>query len=251
MNQRFLYLSLATLLVVVVAVNFALYQYQYLHMLQNPQESNYDVLYQISTMENLLEGGYDGNITYDELKKHGDFGLGTFDGLNGEMVGFDGVFYQIKVDGAAYPVEGSMKTPFAVVTFFEVDSTILLVDEPLNYTQLEQYLDDLRPREDMIYAFEIEGVFEYVKTRSVPKQEKPYPPLSEAIKNQTVFEFYSVSGTIVGFWFPEYMEGINVHGYHFHFITEDKMSGGHLLECQLENVSIQLDYTDEFNLLLP
>ncbi|MCP8305473.1 MAG: acetolactate decarboxylase, partial [archaeon] len=190
------------------------------------------------------------NMTYGELKKHGDCGLGTFNGLDGEMIGLDGRFYQVKDDGIAYPVDDSIKTPFALVTFFEVDNTIFL-DESLNYTQLEQYLDGLLPREDIIYAFEIEGTFEYIKTRSVPKQDKPYPPFSEVVKNQTIFEFHDVTGTIVGFWFPDYMEGVNALGYHFHFITEDRMAGGHLLDCQLQNVMIEIDYTYEFYMILP
>jgi acetolactate decarboxylase len=211
---------------------------------------NRDVLYQTSTIDALLEGVYQGDITFSELKKHGDFGLGTFDSLDGEMIGLDGTFYQIKVDGVAYPVDDAMKTPFAMITFFEADKTVLQ-DKPLNYKQLVEYLDDLLPTKNIFYAIKIKGVFSYIKTRSVPRQNKPYPLLVDALKNRTVFDLYNVKGTIVGFRLPDYMKGLNVPGYHFHFITENRKAGGHLLDCEIQSSSIEIDYTDRFYMVLP
>jgi len=98
------------------------------------QQMNKDLLFQTSTIDALLEGVYDGDITFGELKKYGDFGLGTFNGLDGEMLELDGRAYQIKTDGVAYAVNDSMKTPFAVVTFFEPDETIFL-NRTMNQTQ--------------------------------------------------------------------------------------------------------------------
>ena len=209
-----------------------------------------EVLYQTSTINALLDEIYDGNVTFGELKEHGDLGLGTFNSLDGEMIGLDGVFYQIKADGIAYPVDDLMKTPFAVVTFFESDKTEEL-DKSVNYDQLKLYLDNMLPTENIFYAFKIEGTFGYIKTRSVPGQNRPYPPLVEIVKDQPIFEFHDIKGTLVGSWYPDYMKGINVHGYHFHFITEDRKAGGHLLECQTENVMIGIDYTSNSYLSLP
>ncbi len=213
-------------------------------------QKNEEVIYQTSTINALLDEVYDGNVTFKELKKHGDLGLGTFNNLDGEMIGLDGEFYQIKADGVAYSVDDSMKTPFAVVTFFESDKTKELV-KSVNYEQLKHYLDNMLPTENIFYAFKVEGEFKYVKARSVPGQNKPYPPLVEIVKDQPIFEFHDVKGTLVGSWFPGYMKGLNVPGYHFHFITEDKKAGGHLLECQTENVEIGIDYTSNSYLALP
>ena len=207
-----------------------------------------DVLFQTSTIGSLFEGVYDGQMTYGELKQHGDFGLGTFNALDGEMIGLDGEFYQIKSDGIAHPVDGSMKTPFAAGTFFEVDASDEL--DGKNYTQLRRYLDDLLPTKTIFYAIKIEGSFECVLTRSVPKQEKPYSPFSEVEEMQQTFELQDVKGTMVGFWCPSFMEGINSPGYHLHFITEDRETGGHLIECQAQNVTIEIDYTSEFHMVL-
>lgn len=213
------------------------------------RETN-DVLFQTSTINALLAGVYDGEVTYQELGQHGDFGIGTFNALDGEMIALDGKFHQIKADGVAYPVDGSIKTPFAVVTSFEPDRTVLL-DKAVDYEQLEQYLDSLLPGKSIFYAIRITGTFEYIKTRSVPGQKRPYPKLVEVVKNQPIFEFSNVEGDMVGFRCPAYVEGINVPGYHIHFITKDRKAGGHLLACRMKDVKIEIDYTSEFYMVLP
>lgn len=212
-------------------------------------QENKDILFQTSTMNAIFKGVYDGEITYGKLKQHGDFGIGTFNGLDGELFALEGKFYRIKADGIAYPVDDSMKTPFAVVTFFEPDKSVLL-DKASDYKQLQQYLDNLLPTKDIFYAIKIEGTFKYIKARNIPMQNKPYPQFSEVVKSQLIFEFHDVEGTMVGFWCPAYLEEINVPGYHLHFITKDKKTGGHLLECQVQDVKIEIDYTPEFHVAL-
>jgi acetolactate decarboxylase len=208
-----------------------------------------DVLFQISMINVLSEGVYDRDVTFKDLKRHGDFGIGTFNGLDGEMVAVASEFYQIKADGKAYPVEDSMKSPFAVVTFFEPDKAVSL-DKVLDYEQLKQYLDSMLPTRNIFYAIRVEGAFSYIKARSVPAQSTPYPPLAEALKGQTTFELHDVTGTLVGFWCPPYVEGINVPGYHFHFITSDRQNGGHLLDCEIKSGKIEIDHTSEFFMML-
>jgi acetolactate decarboxylase len=209
-----------------------------------------DTLFQISTINALLDGDYTGSMTFGELKRHGTFGLGTVDKLDGEMIGLEGRFYQIKTDGVAYPVPDSMTTPFAVVTVFDADTTLPSQDR-MDYEGLKKYLDEAIPDKSIFYAIKIEGVFNYIKTRSVPKQTEPYPPLVEVIKKQTIFEFHDAKGTIVGFRCPNSVKGVNVPGYHLHFITEDRKAGGHLLACQLQDATIAIDYTSEFYMVLP
>ncbi len=211
---------------------------------------NPDVLFQISTINALLEGVYDGETTLKELKRHGDLGLGTFNALDGEMLMLDSKIYQIKVNGNAYLGSDSLKTPFSVVTFFEEDTSIIL-DSALDYKSLEQFLDNFIPTKNLIYAIKIEGLFKHIRTRSVPAQEKPYPPLTEVVKSQSEFEFSNEKGTIVGFRLPEYTNGINVPKYHFHFITADKERGGHLLECETKKIKIGIDFTDKLLVILP
>jgi acetolactate decarboxylase len=209
-----------------------------------------DTLFQVSTIDALLEGIYDGEMAFGELKEHGDFGIGTFDALDGEMIALDGAFYQIKADGVAYPADDSMTTPFAAVTFFEPDASDTL-PECADYSDLQEQIDGLLPTDNIFYAIRIDGSFNYVKVRSVPRQQEPYVPLAEAVKDQTVFDLHDVEGTIVAFRCPCYVEGINVVGYHFHFITADRLAGGHLLELQAEGLTVEVDYTPGFEMLLP
>lgn len=209
-----------------------------------------DTMFQTSTINALMQGVYDGNTTFKELRNYGDFGLGTVQALDGEMIELDGQFYQVKSDGVAYRLNDSVKTPFAEVTFFKPEETIEL-NGTHNFTQLENYVEGRLVTKNLFYAFKIDGTFDYVKTRSVPIQSKPYVPLSEAIKAQKIFEFHNITGTIVGFRCPAYVGGINVPGYHMHFITANRSAGGHLLDIRLRNASIKVDDLSEFEMILP
>ncbi len=197
-------------------------------------------IFQVSTFHALKRGVYDGETNFAELKKHGDFGLGTVNGLDGEMLALNGEFFQIKADGKVYPIAENGKTPFAVVTFFKPDKTVTL-PRISNMEELQETLDRmLLPSTNSLCAIRIDGEFKYIKVRSVPRQEKPYPGLEDALKNQTEFELKNVRGTLVGFRFPNYMDGVNVPGYHFHFITADKKAGGHILECSTEGANADI-----------
>jgi acetolactate decarboxylase len=211
--------------------------------------THHDTLFQVSTINALLEGVYEGDTTFGELREYGDFGIGTFNCLDGEMLAVDGEFFQLKAGGLAYPVGDELKTPFAVVTFFDVDKSATL-DEALAYEELRRFLDELVPTENIFHAIKIEGVFELVRTRSVPKQHKPYPLLVEVVKNQPTSEFHNVTGTLVGFRYPQYAAGANVPGHHFHFITTDGKAGGHVFDCRSQRVAIEVDYTPEFHMEL-
>lgn len=207
-------------------------------------------LFQTSTLQALMDGVYDGDLTFAELARHGDFGLGTFNGLDGEMIALDGKFYQIQADGRVTPVPGARQTPFAEVTFFKPTKTHLL-EKPLNYQQLTGVINGLLPSPNLLYAIKIEGFFSYVKARSVPRQRKPYPPLVEVAKAQSVFEFTNVKGVIVAFRYPSYLSGVNLAGYHCHFITADRTGGGHLLDCRVEGATVAIDTIPNLDLRLP
>jgi acetolactate decarboxylase len=209
-----------------------------------------EVLYQASTIQALSAGYYDGQEDLCSLKQHGDFGLGTFQGLEGEMVVLDGNFYQVKVDGRVHLVNKAEGIPFAQVTFFDADKAFP-VDSELSYAGLSPYLDKLLSSTNLFYAVKISGRFKYVKTRSVPKQPKPYPDLNQAVKEQKVFEFNDIEGTVIGFRSPEYAGNFSVGGYHLHFISKDRRKGGHLLDFQASRVKIEIDETADFYLSLP
>jgi acetolactate decarboxylase len=147
-------------------------------------------------------------------------------------------------------VDDNVMTPFASVTFFDSDNEIKL-PENTNYLQFQELVNKALPTENIFYAIKITGTFSYMKTRSVPAQQKPYPPLVEVTKNQPVFEFNDTAGTIVGFYCPPFAKGVNVPGYHLHFLTEAKNAGGHVLDFVIKEATVAIDYTAEFKMILP
>ncbi len=218
--------------------------------LHSGEEHLHHTLFQTSTIDALLEGKYDGDVSFAELADRGDFGLGTFDALDGEMIALDGDFYGVRADGRAYPIGGRERTPFAVVTFFEPNLSLTL-DTPMNLETLCSRLDHLVGGDASCYAVRLDGTFDHVKTRSVPRQNKPYPSLAEVVKHQPVFELREVSGSLIGFRFPLHAQGLNVAGYHFHFITSDRSAGGHVLEIGLLSGELQIDAEADLRLELP
>jgi acetolactate decarboxylase len=209
-----------------------------------------DVLFQASTLEALLQGRFDGILTFGEVLKHGDFGVGTFDALEGEMIILDGEAFQVKADGVAYRVDGAATTPFAAVTFFDPDDVVPF-DTPMDCPQLEAAVDLLLPDTDVPYAVKVEGTFATLTTRSVARQSRPYPGLADALAGQVEFPFETTQGTMVGFRLPPYMEGANVAGYHFHFLTDDRTAGGHVLACRTQQVQVSLDDIAHWTVTLP
>jgi acetolactate decarboxylase len=208
------------------------------------------VLFQASTIAALLEGAYDGDLSFAELAEHGDLGLGTLNGLDGEMIAIDGRFYRADVDGLVSEVDGATRTPFAVVIDF-TPSIDLEIEEPLEHDQLLARLDQLIPADAASCAIRIDGRFELVRARSVPRQSPPYRPLTEVVAEQHVFELTDVAGTMLGFRFPAYAEGIEVSGYHLHFISEDRSRGGHVLGSRADELRVRIDPSSELHVELP
>ena len=204
---------------------------------------------QVSTIDALLNGVYDGTKTLNELREWGDFGIGTFHALDGEMVLLNGTFYQVKADGEIYLPSGKMKTPFAAVTRFTPEKSEHLAIR--DYPRLKAVLDSLIPSPNLFYAIRFQGTFGSVTTRSVPAQQKPYLPLTEITADQPEFSATHISGTLAGFYCPPYVQGINVPGYHLHFLSEEKNFGGHLLGFEMGKGRLQLDQVSHFRMLLP
>lgn len=234
--------ALTLIVIVCFAAFFAILQFQ------PTAKADKKTLYQVAAYNTFILGNYTGFVSFSELAKHGNFGLGTLNGL-GEMVELNGVFYQIGIDGKSVKIDPSETTPYATVTFFQADQTLQVSN--LNYTQLKDSITQVLPNQDSIYAIKVSGYFDYAQTRSEPKQTQPYQNITIALQNQVLFNLTDVSGTAVGFWFPSNMNGVDLPGYHFHFITDDCTTGGHLLDCITGNVTVQIDQINKYELVLP
>ena len=210
-----------------------------------------ETLYQVSTIDALMQGVFDGVQPVGELRKHGNFGIGTFEGLEGEMIVLDGKVYQAKADGRVYAVRDTATTPFATVTWFERD-IIETVNRPMNFSVFSREMNDRLPSQNMIYAVRMHGTFPQMKVRAIPAQHKPYPTLTEAAKNQSVYTYADTTGTVVGFYTPAFFKGLNVAGYHLHFISDDQLTGGHILDFTVPaNTTVEYDITPAFAMPLP
>jgi acetolactate decarboxylase len=210
-----------------------------------------ETLYQVSTIDALMQGVFDGIQPLGELKEHGDFGIGTFDALDGEMIVLDGVVYQAKADGRIETPPDNLTTPFATVTWFDPDFA-LTTDRSLNFTTFTSTMAERLPTRNMVYAVRMHGTFPFLKVRSIPVQERPYPTLTEAAQHQVVSTWSNSTGTVVGFYTPSFFTGLNVAGYHLHFLSDDRQSGGHILDFTMpEGTLVEYDITPEFDMLLP
>lgn len=206
-------------------------------------------LYLCAPINALVEGIYEEKIPLREIKRYGDFGLGTFDDLDGEMVMLDGAVYQIPADGRVERVSDDALTPFAAVTFYEPLSHDAS-SEPMLYPAFLDWLGRLLPSPNLFYALRIQGTFSRMKTRSVPKQEC-YRPLVEVTAHQPVFNLGNISGTLAGFFTPSFMSSVSVPGLHLHFLSDDLVQGGHLLECDTLSIEVGVQILDRLELALP
>jgi acetolactate decarboxylase len=206
-------------------------------------------LYVSAPVNALVEGIYREDTRIADILARGDFGLGTFNDLDGEMMVLDGQVYQLRSDGWSYSVEAGTRTPFACVNFFRPDSEET-IERPLDFAGLTDLLERLIPSPNLVYAIRIEGHFDYIRTRSVPRQAC-YRPLVEVTRQQPEYELEQVDGVMAGYWTPTFMQSLAVPGYHLHFITEDRTRGGHLLECRSRHMRIGLQHLPRIEVGLP
>jgi len=212
-----------------------------------------DTITQFYVHVGLIAGVYDGEVTVGELKQYGDIGLGTFNGIDGEMSVLDGKVYQAKADGTVVESADEVKIPYAVVTPFDVDQEVTL-KAGVDYPQLKKLIDAQLPTLNTFYTIRIDGTFEMLKARSIAAQAKPYPTFKEVKEhNMPVFEHTDIEGTLMGFRSPSYVNGgLNRAGYHFHFLSKDKQHGGHVLNFRFkDDAVVKLDHSENFVLKMP
>jgi acetolactate decarboxylase len=212
-------------------------------------EMDHSTLFQVSTSTALVQGVYDGVVRIGDLKQHGDFGLGTFDGLDGEMLALNGHFYQVQSSGKVSESADDARVPFAVVTTFRSERAFA-IDHVDSVANLLAQLDAVRRTKNLFYAVRIEGRFAHIKTRAACKAASGVS-LVDATSRQAEFEFEGVHGTLVGFWTPSYARSLNIAGWHLHFVTDDRTGGGHLLDCQAVALRAEVEELADVRIAMP
>ena len=205
---------------------------------------------QVSVIDALMIGRYDGVMPIPELLRHGDFGVGTLDHLDGEMIILDGKAYQVRGDGVVLEVASDRSTPFAVVTRFDRDGEFPC-PQVASLADLDARLDDALPQKNNFVAIRVDGRFASITLRSVHRQEPPYKPLAEVAESQSVWTHEDLGGTLVGVRCPSWVGGLNVPGYHWHFLSDDRKVGGHVLDCRVREGRVRYDVCHDWEVKLP
>ena len=220
---------------------------------EGESKADRETIYQVSLLQGLTLGDYNGSVSVKELKQKGDTGIGTFEGVNGELIMVDGTVYRVKSDGSIETAPDDETIPFANVTFFDTDEK-QDISGVSSIADLKKLLDEKVEKlgRNQFYMVRVDGTFKKMHARSELKQEKPYKPLAEALKtDQREFSWDNIEGTVVALYCPQYMKDLNAAGWHLHFVSKDKKYGGHVLELDVDKAELKIDCTQGFNMQLP
>ncbi len=206
-------------------------------------------LYQVSTSAALVQGVYQGCVSVGDIKAHGDFGLGTFDSLDGEGLMLDGHVYQALGNGSVIQPADTATAPFWVSTEFEADRSAT-IDAVSSWEDLCSQLEQYRHSENLFAAIRIDGVFQELHYR-VACKSAPGEDLVTATSHQSEFRLNNFAGTLLGFWSPGYAKTLNIPGYHLHLLSADHQHGGHVLGIKASNLKLQVMDANNLVLALP
>lgn len=210
--------------------------------------SNTNILYQHGTLALLVPGLLDGTITMKELLSHGDTGIGTGEGLDGELVILDGTPYQVDSNGSVNIVKDDFTLPFANIHFGSYQP--LTSVDGISQKELEEKILSLTSA-NTFFSIELHGQFTNVKTRAVKKSHKPYDTLAKTAESQSIFDRDTVTGTLLSYYSPEIFDGAAVGGFHHHFLSDEHDFGGHLLSFGTANGNVKLQQFDTLEQHLP
>lgn len=206
----------------------------------NKNKAKLNNLYNYGVINAFIGGLYRGTLPIKDLKLKGDFGLGAPDMLNGELTIINGKAYQTLATGETVELDNNHLTSFASVTFFRADTTFVQKSIANKSTILNTIEKTLSSKNKM-YAIKISGNFDHIKTRAFPPVENdPFPKLVDILNKQQFFEYENTNGALIGFFLPSYLNGINAGGFHFHFLSNDKQQGGHILEFNGKDLKIEI-----------
>lgn len=209
------------------------------------------IVVQTGTIAGLMDGHYDGDVRVGDLLMRADLGVGTVQHLDGELVIVDAEAWVARADGSVERVRPETKTPFVVACRFAPAGTRRVVT-PMALGELCEALDALAVDSgEPIVAVRVDGAFRDLRLRSVPAQRRPYPPLRDVVAHQTEWMVASADGTVVGFRFPDASSGIEVPGYHLHFLSRDRVHGGHVLDLTLLDGDLVVDGEHELHVEVP
>ncbi len=213
-----------------------------------------NIMYQVSTLQALILGYSRTVINASELIQKGDTGLGTFEDVNGEMIVMDGRCYRSDQFGNVTEVDSSAGIPFAAVAKLYGTQQFQLKDMPdlaSIQTELTRKIEEVFGLNSM-HIVRIDGEFGRVDARSEGPYRSHHIRLKEILfHTQQSFLFENIRGSLVGVYFPDYMDGINMPGWHLHFLSEDRKKGGHVFDASILKGSAKVDKITNIYINLP
>lgn len=214
-------------------------------------QAKHNILYNYGIIEAFVGGLYRGSLPIKVLKSKGHFGLGAPDMLDGELTMLDGKAYQTKSTGETVVLDNDHKTSFSSVTFFKSD-TVFYVNNAIEQKNLLEAIENRLTNRNAMYAIKITGDFNNVRTRAFPPvKEEPFPVLSTILDRQQFFDIQNTAGTLVGYHLPEFLNGIQISGFHLHFLSADTKQGGHVLGFKGQNLKVEIAELKSFELEAP
>ncbi|MCU5745328.1 acetolactate decarboxylase [Staphylococcus sp. SQ8-PEA] len=207
-------------------------------------------MYQHGTLGALIAGQLQGTTTISDVLTHGDFGIGTLEGSDGEVIFIDNQAYHASSDGAFQKLSGEELTPFATITQFETQQCFN-VQSMMDGEAVFNKAREIAMSENLFFAIKITGHFKNIRVRMIPKQTPPYKRLSEVAQHQPEYTREDINGTIVGFYSPQLFHGIASGGFHVHFISDSQDFGGHVLDFEVESGEVEIKNEDTLEQHLP
>lgn len=186
------------------------------------------ILYQHGTLALLVPGLLRGTMTMGDLLAHGDTGIGTGEGLDGELIILDGVAYQVQASGAVNIVGNDFLLPFGNAHWVDYQPKKTVTN--LSKQRVDRQVPKDFSAENTFFSIKITGKFSQVITRAVKKSDPPYQTLAQTADKQQLFHQKDVAGTLLGYYSPTLFDGISVGGFHFHFLSAAHDFGGHVLD---------------------
>ena len=209
-------------------------------------------MFQASTLNALMLGNFDCTTSVSEFLRNADTGIGTYTGLDGEAIFEDGVAYKASADGTVSVMPATAGVAFGTVAAFDTSAPRQHLQTVHSLQNLKDQLDAcIAQNRNVFYMVKAQGEFSAVHVRSCFVCQKPYPTLSEAACQQREFHYDNVHGSVIAVYCPDYVEGINLPGWHFHFLSDDKSKGGHILGLSADELDFQINQLTGFCLELP
>ncbi len=218
------------------------------------KDSKDNKIYQVSTLQALALGYSRAVISAGELLKEGDTGLGTFEDVNGEMIVMDGHCYRADQNGNVTVVEPETGVPFAAVAKLYGEQQFALKD----IKDIDSLRKELTRKIEEVFGLNsmhivrIDGEFEMVNARSEAPYRSHHITLKEVLgRTQKSFIYENIRGSLVGVYFPDYLDGINMPGWHLHFLSEDRSKGGHVFDVCIRDGTAKADKISNIYINLP